>query len=130
MSFAQGESEIRCEGEIITVTLVGSFNGQGAKLWTETLKAAIDEFNGKRFSIVMNNKRKSGHTPKAFEISEQFNDWLCKQNMVAKAVVKPSSIAVKIDIRYIPSLKRQNIKFFDEEHEAVEWITASMKAHS
>jgi len=117
-----GEVAIRLDKNIILVALKGPFNEGGVSNWTEKLRGEIDKFLGKPFFILMNNVDYEGFTPEASIISNNFNLWLNEQQMVVKAIVQPSSLARKMNLRNIPALSSQRIEYFDTQTEAKSWI--------
>lgn len=121
-----GEVSIKLDKNIILVTLVGPFNDGGVNNWTEQLKTQIELFSDKPFFILMNNTDDVGFTPEASIISNRFNLWLNKQQMVVKAIVQPSSLAREMNLRNIPALEIQRIRYFDTQEEASSWL----KKHS
>ena len=119
-----GELDMKLDKNIILVTLVGPFNDMGVSSWTKELRAQIEKFTGNRFFILMDNRNYGGFTAEASAISNEFNLWLNDQPMVAKAIVQPSPVAIKMNLKSIPALAKQNIKYFDNKDDALTWLKA------
>jgi len=117
-----GELDMSLDKNIILVTLTGPFNEMGVENWTKEVKAQIESFSGSHFFILMDNTNYGGFTAEASAISNEFNVWLNEQSMVAKAVVQPSSLAIKMNRKNIPALAKQNIEYFDNEEQALIWL--------
>jgi hypothetical protein len=119
---AHGDLSIEVERNIISVSLFGSFNETGVENWTQKLRVQIEHFGVSSFFILMDNLKYEGFTPLGFEVSNEFNLWLCNQPMKAKAIVQPSLLARKINISNIPALKKQRIEYFEDKDNALAWL--------
>jgi hypothetical protein len=122
MAVEHGNNTVVVQGNIIHVTLKGSFNELGAKDVSEKTTEAINTINQETFLILVNLLNLEGGTPEAFSISNEFNEWLNKQNMVAKAIVISSQTIKDIDQQRVPSKATQNIKYFATESDALVWL--------
>ena len=107
---------------IIHVTLKGAFNEYGAKDVSKKAKEVILALNDKKFLVLVNLLSLEGATPEAFNISNEFNEWLNCQNMVAKAIVVTSQTIKAIDQQWVPSKVVQNIEYFENEDAAFAWL--------
>ncbi len=122
-----GGHSIVVNGNIIVLKLTGAFNEYGVFKFTQDVKGVIESFNGKIFSILVNNLELLGGTPEAYAELEKYNKWLNNQNMVAKAMVIKSSATLGIINSLVPSIKLQNMKDFDNKYEAIEWLKSQLK---
>lgn len=73
MNLVHGEFEISLVNNIIYTNLFGTFNDQGVIAWSNALKKAINSFNGRAFSILVNELEADSATPEALSEAEQFN---------------------------------------------------------
>lgn len=122
MNIEHGESTIVAKENIIHITLKGAFNEYGAIDVSKKTMEIIRNFNQKRFMLLVNLLNLDGATPEAFNISNEFNEWLNSQNMVAKAIVITSQVIKAIDQQWVPSKVVQNIEYFDSENDALIWL--------
>lgn len=126
MAIEHGKYSVTVNENIIIVTLIGSFNEHGTKICIDLIKDKIAAFHGKRFSILMNNLDFLGGTPEAYEVSNQYNGWLNQQNFIAKAIVTTSIPNLAIDHARVPEKKSQNIAVFDNQPDAMAWLTKQL----
>ncbi len=124
MDIEHGEVIITVDKNIIIVKLEGAFNEFGAKKYTIGVKETIDTFQGKPFSILINNLEVLGGTPEAYEELEKYNQWLNTQNLTAKAMVISSITTLDIINLLCPSRQSQQSKNFDNEEDALNWLKA------
>ena len=122
LTVEHGENTVIVKENIIHVTLKGAFNEYGAKDVSNKTKEIIRAFNQKRFTILINLLSLDGATPDAFNTSNEFNEWLNNQNMVAKAIVITSQTIKAVDQQWVPSKAVQNIEYFDNEDDALRWL--------
>jgi hypothetical protein len=119
---SHGDYHLILNQYIIEVTLVGAFNDLGVKAWTEAVKNTIKLFDGKPFAILMDLTQAQGATPEAFEVANQYNEWLNTQNMIAKAVVFGNRILQEIEQVMVKAKQKQKIKNFFDVNEARLWL--------
>jgi hypothetical protein len=124
MDIEHGEVTFTLDENIIIVKLEGAFNEFGAKKYTAGVKQIINTFQGRPFSILINNLEVLGGTPEAYEELEKYNKWLNTQNLIAKAMVISSITTLNIINLLSPSRQSQNSKNFDNEEEALNWLKA------
>ncbi len=122
MDIEHGQVSIMLQDNIIVVKLTGAFNEHGAKHYTDGVRKCVDGFNGKPFSILIDNLALLGGTPEAYEELEKYNSWLNRQNMVAKAMLINSKVALDLMNTLSPSRKLQNSQNFTNEQDAIAWI--------
>ena len=122
MTIEHGGNTVIVKGNIINVTLIGAFNEYDAKNVSKKIKKIVEGFNLNKFLMLMNLSNWDGATPEAFTTSNEFNEWLNSQNMVAKAIVITSQTVKAIDQQWVPSKLVQNIEYFDNEGEALRWL--------
>ncbi len=126
MTDAHGEFTIKVEGNIVFLRLSGPMNEYSASDLFVAAKKIITNFNGEKFSLLTNQTNLLGGTPEAYEEANKFNEWLNRQNMVAKAVIITSTTLSKIQSIRIPANKKQNLKEFDNEQDAMEWLKTQL----
>ena len=122
MFVGHGSNQVSIQDNIITITLIGSFNEYDFKDIAQKVKQAVAEYNGKQFCILVNDVQLFGATPEAYEELEKLNQWLNTQKMIAKAIViSPSSLLDTIKTR-VPAIRDQNVKTFEVEEDAICWL--------
>jgi hypothetical protein len=128
MNLPHGNSLVELIDDTIFITLKGSFNEYGVKVWFKELKAIVKQLNGKPFTMLINHLEADGATPEAFEVANEYNSWLCKQNLTAKAIVT-SEILASIDFAQIDKANRksQNFEYFTTVSDALTWLEIQNK---
>ena len=126
MTKAHGKIAIEEFNGVIIVRAKGSFNEFGIKDYTEQAKKIIKKKNGDKFSILINALNAEGGTPEAFHELEKFNAWLKSVNLVAKATVISCKTTLGLLDKFSPSRKNQNIRNFENEEEALQWLQSLM----
>ncbi len=122
MQNEHGEALIYIKDNIIVAELIGAFNEEGAKKYTQDVKNIVKEFQNKNVFILVNDLKVEGGTPEAYQELEKHNHWLTTQNLIAKAIVIKSSVTVELLDKLSPSQKQQNCKLFDNEIDAFIWL--------
>jgi hypothetical protein len=123
MNSPHGESSVILIDSTIFITLKGAFNEFGVHVWVDKLKTIVNQLKGEPFSILTNYLEADGATPEAFRLANEYNLWLCDQNLVAKAIVT-SSILAEIDFAQIDegNRKHQNYQYFQTVDSATKWL--------
>jgi len=122
LTLDHGQNIITAKGNLIHVTLRGAFNEYGARDVARQAKSIVERLSPDRFTILINMLNLEGATPEAFTVSNEFNEWLNKQNMIAKAIVIKSESIKAIDQQWVPAKKGQNIEYFENEEDAYRWL--------
>lgn len=122
--FEHGSFEVRQENNILFCKLSGSFNEHGIQGYINTIKQCFIDSNGTPLGMLIDNLAFEGGTPEAYQVFEQYNQWLNHQPIVAKAFIVNSVITKEIMLKQSPALKKQNIEFFKQEGEAFRWLNA------
>jgi len=122
MNNEHGEALIHVEENIIVAKLIGAFNGEGAKKYTNGMKKAVKDLQGKSFLMLVNDLKLEGGTPEALQELEKYNSWLTTQKLIAKAMVVKSNMLIEIIDKFSPSQKLQKYAFFDNEKDAYTWL--------
>jgi len=117
-----GEVHIILEGNIVIATLIGAFNEKGAMKYTEGVKSIVKEFEGKKYAILVDNSNMEGGTPEAYQVLEEYNQWLNNTNLVAKAMVVKTLITTELVESLSPSIKLQKTRSFQDKDLAFEWL--------
>ena len=121
MDNIHGEVKLHLQGSIVMAKLTGSFNEEGAKRYTSSVKKLIEGFQGEPFSMLINNLDLEGGTPEAYQELENYNSWLNTQCLIAKAMVQ-SDIATELINKLSPSQLQQNGKSFKSVEDALHWL--------
>jgi len=127
MNLEHGIFTVTIDTNIIIVIMKGSFNEFGARALIDSIKAKIKNFNGAKFSILVEDLELEGITPEGYKEINKYNEWLNNQNMIAKARVANSSLMLDIDHRLIPAIQKQNLKIFEDVPSAIEWLKLQSK---
>ncbi|OUR61817.1 hypothetical protein A9Q74_07860 [Colwellia sp. 39_35_sub15_T18] len=117
-----GEALIYVKDNIIVAELIGAFNEEGAKKYTQDIKNIVNESQNKNIFILVNDLKVEGGTPEAYQELEKHNHWLTTHNLIAKAIVIKSAATVELLEKLSPSQKQQNCKIFDNESDAFTWL--------
>ncbi|REL25582.1 hypothetical protein DXX93_02805 [Thalassotalea euphylliae] len=117
-----GECEVSCNGNMLFGTLIGSFNEDGITVYTEQMHAQVMGFNGQPFVVLVDLTRVEGGTPEAYLLLDNYNQWLAKQSLVAKALLYDSAVQPDILFSRSPALDLQNTKLFTDRIEAIAWL--------
>ena len=122
MNDQHGKFSVEAYGDTVRYELIGAFNEKAAAECTEAIKHHINSLDTQRFKLLNVQNQFEGSTPGAYRIADELNEWLNRQDMIAKAIVSHSSVIAQIDQLYVPSKKRQNIQYFTDEKDAVQWL--------
>jgi len=117
-----GNHTIEVRGNTIILTLFGEFNRQGALSYIQNMKDTIVQFAGQPIVILVDNTQLTGATPKAYEESNNYNQWLATQNVLAVATVYSSEVFNIIDKTRVTNKKHLNYKAFSTSEEAQQWL--------
>jgi hypothetical protein len=129
MTIAHGKYKIDIQGNIICVKLTGAFNELGATNFTVAMKKVISTFDGKAFSILIDDLEVDGGTLEAYAVLEDYNQWLNSKQMTAKAMIINSPVTLAIIEKYAPARKQQNIAIFDNQSDAFCWLKTQEKSN-
>lgn len=122
MVIEHGEVAIEVKDNIIIVRTAGAFNEYGAQQYTHGVRDVVEGFQGKSFSVLVNNLAFQGATPEAYQELESYNAWLNKQKLIAKAMVITSSITLDVINKLSPSRASQQTRNFENETDAMTWL--------
>ncbi len=125
-----GDVQISIEGNIIIATLTGAFNKEGAIKYTEEVKSIIKPLKGEKYAILVDNFNMEGGTPEAYQVLEEYNQWLNKTNIVAKAIVVKTLVTTELIKSWSPSIKLQNTESFQEKELALKWLNTILLKNS
>ena len=126
MNGQHGEVQICCENNIISATLIGSFNEEGAIKYTEGIKDIVRSLEGQKYAILVDNLNMEGGTPEAYQVLEQYNQWLNGTNLVGKAIIVKTLITTELIKSLSPSIKLQTTKSFQNRTLAIQWLQSLM----
>lgn len=119
---ARAHHQVRCEQGIIHLTLSGSFSEKDVKSYVTEMKKTISELDGKPFSILVNNLELIGATPAAYAASNEYNEWLSQQNIIANAAVYPNSLLSHLDKKWVSSKQKYRYETFQNLDLAKQWL--------
>lgn len=122
MVIEHGEVTIEVVGDIIIVRTAGAFNEYGTQQYTHGVRKIVDGLQGQSFSVLVNNLEFQGGTPEAYQELENYNAWLNKQKLIAKAMVITSSTTLGVIDKLSPSRAAQQTRSFDNEKDALNWL--------
>ncbi|MBA6233807.1 MULTISPECIES: hypothetical protein [unclassified Colwellia] len=117
-----GKNVISVEGDVIISKIIGAFNVEGVNKSIANLKVVVDSFCQNAFKLLINYTDTEGGTPEVYEKINECNIWLNSQNMVAKALVINSNVALNILESRTPARSSLNEKVFDDEVNAMSWL--------
>lgn len=126
MNGQHGEVKICCENNIISATLIGSFNEEGAIKYTEGIKNIVKNLEGQKYAILVDNSNMEGGTPEAYQVLEKYNQWLNNTNLVAKAMIVKTLITTELIKTLSPSINLQATKTFKNKKVALKWLQSLM----
>ena len=109
-------------GNIISYQIEGSFDHIRARRFVSAIKDEILLLEGKPFKLLANHLKAHGATPESYELIEEYNAWLNTTKLQAKAIVSESDVINKIELHSTPSKNLQNIAYFSNIEEAMEWL--------
>ena len=119
---SHGEFSVVLTGSIIESTLAGSFNELGCSGYINAVKDKLKILNGKPFAMLIDDLELEGGTPEAYQLLNEYNQWMSKQPIVAKALIISSQVQKDIILQRSPSLLQQNIEFFTDRAHAMHWL--------
>ena len=122
MSLRHGDTHFSIKGKIIIATLSGAYNKNGAIQYTEGIKSIVKSFNGERYAILVDNTDMEGGTPEAYQVLEEYNQWLNNTNLVAKAIVSNTTVTTDIIKSLSPSINLQKNMHFEDKETAMTWV--------
>ncbi len=122
MNIVHGQCFVSVDDDIVYVKAVGGFNLEGVITATRDIASAIHTLEHKKFKFLADYSELEGAIPEAFDKLNEFNRWLNKQNMTAKAVVINSSVTLDILRQRAPARNLHNDKNFENKAEAIEWL--------
>lgn len=122
MNREHGLCFVTIEDDIIFLKAIGAFNLEGMVKANNDVGLIIENLNNNKFKLFVDYSELEGVTPEAFEKLNDFNIWLNKQNMVAKAVVINSAITLSILDHRSPARSLHNDKNFEDREEALNWL--------
>jgi len=124
MNQPHGNYNVNVKDNIIHIRFSGSFNENCTNDLFQEIKSVIKYFKEKGILILSDLSTFQGATPDAYYISEKYNQWLNTKNLIAKAIVFHSTVVQDINLSRVQSLKEQNIKYFDNESNALAWLNS------
>lgn len=117
-----GNYRIEWTDDILGIHLEGDFNEEALRVLVSEAKQMIENRGRKPFSYLLNLLQFTGATPEAFEVAEQYNQWLLSTAITRKAIVSVSRIIERIDQDLIPSQRQLESEFFHDLKAAMNWL--------
>jgi len=128
--YAHGSFKVNVDGQLIECELIGSFNEAGCLAYTEKVKQEVTALQGKPFAMLIDDVALEGGTPEAYRALNEYNIWLNKHTIIAKAFIINSPIQKEIMLNRSPALKLQNIAFFKERKKAITWLNEQLLGYA
>jgi CTP:phosphocholine cytidylyltransferase-like protein len=122
MNQEHGKNIISVEGDIIISKIIGPFNVEGVNKSITDLKTVVDSFCQNKFKLLIDYIDAEGVTPEVYEKINECNIWLNSQNMVAKALVTNSNVALSILESRTPARSSLNESVFNDKANAIIWL--------
>jgi hypothetical protein len=122
MNQEHGKNIISVEGDIIISKIIGPFNVEGVNKSITDLKTVVDSFCQNKFKLLIDYIDAEGATPEVYEKINECNIWLNSQNMVAKALVTNSNVALSILESRTPARSSLNESVFNDKANAIIWL--------
>ncbi|MEL3926518.1 hypothetical protein V1669_03805 [Aeromonas enteropelogenes] len=91
------------------------------------MKTLISQLDGQPFCILVDARDYEGGTNEALEIANDFNGWLNKQKLVAKAHIAYPNVLLKIAIQRLPELQHQTLQQFQDPKEGLAWLDTQLQ---
>lgn len=122
-----GSYDFRIEGNILFQTFIGMFSENSARAYLKEAQQLIKKFDGNPFFIVIDIREMDGATPEAYDMTEHYNQWVNTQHLVAKAIIVKNKVVGKIGSNRMPTLKTQNLQYFNDIDGALAWFESINK---
>ncbi len=122
--YAHGSFDLDVRGEVILVTIEGSWNLEQVKRFFEAYKPFVRRQALRKFGVVSDFLNLDGATPDAIAFFEEVTAWAKAQGQVARAQVLNSPLREYIVDRATKSKDIFHIKSFDNKEEALDWMAS------
>lgn len=111
-------------GNVIVCEFSDAFNVEGASEFLRDFRMIVDQMNGEAFAVVSNGVDCDGGTPEAYDLVNQYNEWLATTNCYAKALVFRDTLSRNIYRDRVPAIEQQRefLQEFFSYEEAIEWV--------
>lgn len=128
---AHGEYHIELKSNVIKVKLFGSFNLEGANKYYHKIKKEIEDLNGIPYYLFINALDFEGATPDAYHEADGFSKWMNTFHPPkARIYVLKNKLQLKIALKEEDELNKQNILYFYNETEALDWLDKNNEVKS
>ena len=117
-----GSFDLEILGEVVLVTLEGSWNLEQGKKFFEAYKPLLLEQGFTKFGVVSDFRNLDGATPEAIAFFEEVTAWAKDQGQMARAQVLNSALREYIVNQATKSPDIFHIQSFDNEEEALDWM--------
>jgi hypothetical protein len=121
---AHGSYEISIQGEVIVLSLEGSWNLEQAKTFFEAYKPFILKQGFTRFGVLTDFRSLEGGTPDAIAYFEEISVWAMEQGQVARAQVLDSSLKAYIVDQATKDKNLFAIQSFEDKDKALDWMAS------
>jgi hypothetical protein len=122
-----GTFSVVLEGNLLSITLLGTFNDIATLSACQQIEAKVESLNGQAFGILLNCIGYEGSTPDAHKISNKYLLWLNKSNYIALATIYSQNIyadIVKNEQAALSELKSR--REFTDVQEAKLWLISQL----
>ena len=122
-----GTFSVVLEGNLLSITLLGTFNDIATLSACQQIEAKVESLNGQAFAILLNCIGYEGSTPDAHKISNQYLLWLNKRNYIALASIYSKNIYADIVKNEQTALfELKNRREFNDLQEAKLWLLSQL----
>ncbi|MFT6506760.1 MAG: hypothetical protein ACI92O_000802 [Colwellia sp.] len=120
-----GVYSVILKDNLLSITLIGSFNELATKSVCLQIKAKVDSLKGKAFAVLFNGIDYEGSTPAAHKISNEYLSWVNKQNCIAWAAVYHHAIYAEMAKNEQPAMfESKNRREFYDIESAKSWLAS------
>lgn len=120
-----GTYSVVLEGDLLTITLVGSFNEAATKSACLQIQTKVESLHGHAFKFLFNCINYEGSTPAAHKISNDCLLWLNKQNCFAWAAIYHHALYAEMARNLQPAMYEcQNRRQFYDVESAQTWLSS------
>lgn len=119
-----GSFDLDVRGEVLFVTLEGSWNLEQVKKFFGAYKPFVLGQGLEKFGVVSDFRNLEGATPDAIAFFEEVTAWAKEQGQVARAQVLNSALREYIVNQATKSRDIFQIQSFDNREEALDWMVS------
>lgn len=123
MEFVQhGHFEVRSQGQVIYISIEGSFNEEGVANYIKHVERIVEEQQGKPFAILLDATNLEGGTPECWDAAAQMNLRLADKQLIAKAIVSKGAFVTSLADKVNKPALQTRVKLFTDRKSALSWL--------